>query len=131
MLRFFGLAVSAGGFFPAPGHLSAGPCRYGRAADIRGHLVRGAGGERDGAGHHARPAFPVAGARQGGKVACAMARITRFPAGEGNLPVLPPSDYDPLPGLEEALRTLDDLLRLLDCARARGGGPDRELCVFP
>lgn len=49
-----------------------------------------------------------------------MARITRFPVGEGKLPVLPPSDYDPLPGLEEALRTLDDLLRLLDCARARG-----------
>lgn len=49
-----------------------------------------------------------------------MARITRFPSGEGKLPVLPPSDYEPLPGLEEALRTLDDLLRLLDCARARG-----------
>lgn len=49
-----------------------------------------------------------------------MARITRFPAGEGKSTVLPPSDYDPLPGLEEALRTLDDLLRLLDCARARG-----------
>ena len=49
-----------------------------------------------------------------------MARITRFPAGEGTLPVLPPSAYDPLPGLEEALRTLDDLLRLLYMARQSG-----------